>query len=325
MKRIKQIIGFVFVLCVIACNNKGQVNKARDPLNINEISIVISDVLWNGEVGDSLRKKFAAPVDGLTQEEPLFTLNQYHERLLDGSFTKGRNIIIVEKGSKPDFILKKNKYCSPQNIFTVKGNSIDELLSQIEMHSDEIIKNIRDTEILENQQRNKHAGLLDDKLFESSFNVSLQVPRTYKYALKNDGFLWLKKEIPSGNSSLLVYKVPFTVIEKNTTIVNNIITMRDSIGNMYIHGQEPGTFMITEEAYSPYLFTTSFQDKRAFETRGNWEMENDFMSGPFLNYAIKDDKNKCYLIIEGFIYSPSAPKRDLLIELESIIKSLKFL
>lgn len=101
--------------------------------------------------------------------------------------------------------------------------------------------------------------------------------------------------------------------------------MRDSIGNMYVHGQEPGTYMVTEEAYSPYLFMTSFQDKRAFETRGNWEMANDFMGGPFLNYAIRDDKNKCYLIIEGFIYSPSSPKRDLIIELESIIKSVQFL
>ena len=64
--------------------------------------------------------------------------------------------------------------------------------------------------------------------------------------------------------------------------------------------------------------------KRAVETRGNWEMESS-MNGPFVNYAIKDQKNNCYLIVEGFIYSPSAPKRDLLVELESIIKSIKFL
>jgi hypothetical protein len=70
---------------------------------------------------------------------------------------------------------------------------------------------------------------------------------------------------------------------------------------------------------------TSFNDKSAFETRGNWEMKNDFMNGPFLNYTIRDEKHNCYLIIEGFIYSPSSPKRDLVVELESIIKSVKFL
>jgi hypothetical protein len=29
--------------------------------------------------------------------------------------------------------------------------------------------------------------------------------------------------------------------------------MRDSIGSLYIHGKEPNTDMITEEAYAPYF------------------------------------------------------------------------
>jgi hypothetical protein len=149
------------------------------------------------------------------------------------------------------------------------------------------------------------------------------VPKQYNYALHNDSFFWLKKDIPSGNASILLYRIPIPVVEKDKTINSNIIRIRDSIGNMYIHGQDPGTFMISEEAYSPYVFNTSFNDKRAVETRGNWQMES--MNGPFINYAIKDEKNDCYLFIEGFIYSPSAPKRDLLLELESIIKSAKFL
>ena len=49
------------------------------------------------------------------------------------------------------------------------------------------------------------------------------------------------------------------------------------------------------------------------------------MAGPFINYAIKDEKNKRYLIIEGFCYNPSQSKRDLMHELESIIKSIKLL
>ncbi|RZJ63689.1 MAG: DUF4837 family protein [Flavobacterium sp.] len=324
MKRIKQILFFVFVLSFIACKKDEHLDSLSSG-NINEISIIINDALWNGEVGDSIRKKLAAPVDGLPQEEPLFTLNQYHEGSLEGSFKKRRNIIVVNKTGKKSFKLDKNRYCSPQNVFTVTGKSIDEVLLLIEMHSDEIISTIRQTEIAENQKRNEKSGLLDKKRFSDQYAISIHVPSSYSYALQNDQFLWLKKDIPSGNTNILFYKVPYEVIEKDKTIINNIIKMRDSIGNMYVHGQEPGTYMVTEEAYSPYLFMTSFQDKRAFETRGNWEMANDFMGGPFLNYAIRDDKNKCYLIIEGFIYSPSSPKRDLIIELESIIKSVQFL
>lgn len=326
MRKLKQTIVFVFVLCCIACNKKHDKDDASKG-NINEISIVISDVLWNGEVGDSLRKRFAAPVDGLTLEEPIFTLNQLHDKSFDGSFKKGRNIIVVDldKDNNKNYGFKRNNYCAPQNVFSINGRSIDEILELIDMHADEIITKIKETEIAENQQRNIKHGLLDSTRIKSVYDISMNVPSTYSYALKDEGFTWLKKDIPSGNTNILLYKVPYDVIEHDKTIAMNIIKMRDSIGQKYIHGRESDTYMATEEAYSPYLFMTSFKDRRAFETRGNWEMRNDFMNGPFLNYAIRDDKHNCYLVIEGFIYSPSSPKRDMVIELESIIKSVKFL
>ena len=42
-------------------------------------------------------------------------------------------------------------------------------------------------------------------------------------------------------------------------------------------------------------------------------------------YAIRDEKNNRYLVIEGFCYNPSMAKRDIMHELESIIKSVKLL
>ncbi len=313
------------MLCCMACRTGEDANGDASAGNINEISIVIDDVLWNGEVGDSLRKRFAAPLDGLSQEEPLFTLSQFNDTSFEGGLTKLRNIIVVEKSEKKDFGFKQDGNCKPQNIFTIKGRSIDELLELIDMHADEVIRMIKHTEIGENQKRNEKAGLLDEAQFGTQFGISIKVPKSYSIPVKNDKFLWLKKDIPSGNTNILLYSVPYDVLEKNKDILNDIIKMRDSMGRLYIHGTEAGTHMVTEEAYSPYFFMTGFNDKRAFETRGNWEMEGDFMNGPFLNYAIRDDKHNCYLVVEGFIYSPSSPKRDLIMELESIIKSIKFL
>jgi hypothetical protein len=42
------------------------------------------------------------------------------------------------------------------------------------------------------------------------------------------------------------------------------------------------------------------------------------MSGPFINYAIIDKENNRVLVLEGFCYSPSKEKRDLMLELEAI-------
>ncbi|MUV05205.1 DUF4837 family protein [Flavobacterium rakeshii] len=324
MSGIKQILNFVFILCIISCNSDSSSDGSSSSGDINEISIIIDDKLWNGDVGDSLRKKLAAPVEGLTQEEPLFTLNQYNENIFDGGLTKGRNIIVIDRDSINSFKFKTNRYCSPQNIFTIKGQTAEELLFLIEIHTDEIVRKIRETEIDENQKRNAKTGLVNHGVFEK-FGICINVPSSYNFAMNRHDFLWLKKDTPGGNTSILIYRVPAGVIEHDKTILNNIIQMRDSIGVKYIHGLEKNTYMITEEAYSPYFFTTSYKNRMLFETRGNWEMANEFMSGPFINYAVRDNVKNDYFIIEGFVYSPSTPKRDLIVELESIIRSAEFL
>jgi hypothetical protein len=140
--------------------------------------------------------------------------------------------------------------------------------------------------------------------------------------VQGDNFIWLKKEIVSGNKSLLIYQVPLKSIKNKDNLVSNIIKMRDSIGGQYIHGKEPDTDMITEEAYAPYFFKIKLDGKTAYETKGTWELKNDFMSGPFINYAIVDEKNDRIMVLEGFCYSPSKEKRDLMLELEAIIKSV---
>ena len=115
------------------------------------------------------------------------------------------------------------------------------------------------------------------------------------------------------------------IIKKNPNNIANIVKMRDSIGDLYIRGTELDTHMITEEGYAPYLFKVKLNGKETYETKGTWELKNDFMSGPFINYAIVDEQNDRILVLEGFCYSPSNEERDLMHELESIIKSIVIL
>jgi isopenicillin N synthase-like dioxygenase len=136
-------------------------------------------------------------------------------------------------------------------------------------------------------------------------------------------FIWLKKELVSGNTSLLLYQVPINAIKNKDNLVSNIIKMRDSVGALYIHGKEPNTDMITEEAYSPYFFKIKLDGKLTYEMKGTWELRN-FMSGPLLitQYLTK----KTIGVVFGRLcYSPSKEKRDLMHQLESIIKSVSVL
>lgn len=47
------------------------------------------------------------------------------------------------------------------------------------------------------------------------------------------------------------------------------------------------------------------------------------MAGPFLNYIIQDTINNRLLVMEGFVFSPSIQKRNYMVELEAIFRSLK--
>lgn len=291
---------------------------------VNNISVIIDDQQWNGEIGDSIRNKFASPVIGLPQEEPRFTINQYPVKLMEGFMVDSRNIIIVKKGKSNSFEVKKNQYAAPQNVFHITGKTSADIVQIIEKNSADIIQIIRKTEIGECQRINKKS-LLNPRVISNKFNIHLDIPSDYEYMVQDSNFIWLKKELVSGNTSVLIYQVPLNNIKNSGNLISNIIKTRDSIGALYIHGRELDTDMITEEAYAPYFFKIKLDGKLAYEIKGTWELRNDFMSGPFINYAIFDTQNNRVLFLEGFCYSPSKEKRDSMHELESIIKSVTVL
>ena len=318
---------FLTALTFISCKDNATEAKAilsDSNGKMSNVSIIIDDHYWNGEIGDSIRKKFAAPVDGLPQEEPLFTLNQYPTKVFEGFVRKSRNIIIISKSNKTGFSATKDAYAKPQNVFLISGKTKEDVLKLLEEKSAEIIKTIKASEIIENQVRITKS-LISDAQIQKKFGVSLKIGFGYKYDMVKDKFIWLRKEFTSGYNSILIYEVPIEQIEKDGNVIANIIQMRDAIGKENIQGTLPNTWMITEEAYAPYLFDVQVAGKKTYLTKGTWELKNDFMAGPFVNYAIKDTKNNRYLILEGFTYNPSKSKRDLVFELEAIIQSVKFL
>lgn len=322
MKKALFLLLFVSIL-LPSCNKHS--NKLRETSGkINTISVVIDDPLWNGEVGDSIRNKFASPVIGLPQEEPLFDINQYPVKLLEGFMTITRNIIVVKKEKKNKFEIVENEYAVPQNVFHISGNTAAAILEQIERNTPAIIEMIRQTEIKENQRIIDTTRISSQKI-RSRFNIDLHVPEGYNYVLERKKFIWLKKEITSGNNSILIYQMPFSSIKDGPDVVNSIIRVRDSIGNLFVHGKGSGAQMVTEDSYAPYLFRIKIEERKTYETKGTWELKNDYMSGPFINYCIMDKSNDRILVLEGFCYAPSKEKRDLMFELESIIKSVEFL
>ena len=323
MKKISILV--ISILILISCKESGESERiiSDSSGNINNLSVVVENELWKGEIGEAIRTYLAAPVHGLPQEEPLFSISQMPPEAFSGFSRKNRTFLKIEKGKPAAIKIANDAFATPQKGIVISGETNEEIINLIEENSEEIIKAFKATEITE-QQRRIAKSLEDDAILEKELGVSLDFPTAYRYAKKKDDFFWIRKDIPNGSMEILVYEVPMSTIEKDTNVIGNIIAMRDSIGKANIPGPVEGSdkdYMITEAAYAPYLFESEIDDKFAYETRGTWEVTNAFMAGPFLNYAVRDEENDRYVILEGFSFEPSASKRDNMFELEAILKS----
>lgn len=319
------ILTLFMALFLISCN-EGDSKKQRflsdSSGNINNISVVVDNILWEDNVGEAIRNVLAAPLEGLPQDEPIFSISQMPTQVFSGFTTKNRTVLKIEKGKPASTTFYKDVYAKPQSVIVVSGQTNAEIIDQLNTNAGKIVLTFKNSEIKE-KQKMIALSLFDDKPLKEVLGISLKFPSVYRIAKTEDNFFWIRKDIKTGTMDFLVYQAPISAIRKGDSAVTDIVRLRDSIGMKHIEGRLEGSYMATESAYAPYIFETLIDNKPTFETKGIWDLKNDFMSGPFINYAIEDKVNNRYIIIEGYVFAPSVEKRDYVFELESIIRSLK--
>ncbi|MFI1744744.1 DUF4837 family protein [Thalassobellus sediminis] len=321
-------IAVLSLLLVMSCGDKKSNKRILldSSGKINDISVVLSNDMWDGSVGESIRDVLASPIYGLPQDEPVFNINQIPSHVFSGFITQNRTILKIEMGKDPAITFNNNVYAQPQKVITVSGKTKQEVIKLLNDNASKIIESFKNTEILAKQKQTRKS-LYNAKEIQENLGLNIEFPTAYRIgntlAKKEDKFYWLKRDIPTGYVNILLYELPLNIIKKDTSIVEQIIKIRDSIGKKYIAGPLEGSYMITENKYTPFHSEIILDNKTTLETKGIWEVENAVMAGPFINYAIEDKINNRWIIAEGFAYAPSVEKRNYIFELEAIIKSIK--
>ena len=318
---------FIITVLLTSCVGTDKFVLRNSLGKINKVMVVTKVSDWNGDVGSAIRNSFEDLVIGLPQPEPVLSVSKIAPNGFNSMMKVSRNILIIGEGEKEDFYIKKNVYAQPQIIIYVYGTDDASITKIFNKHKKEIIDAYISSDILMTQNIFK-GKKLDDSQFKTLQNlgISFTAPENFKTVDDTGDFLWLRQHLVSGiaktgSNNILVYSVP---IKDETKIAEDIIAVRNRIGKKHIPGTDPETMhMITEEAYTPFTSEVVLDGKKAFETRGKWEVKNDFMAGPFLNYSVVDKKNNRIIVFEGFTYAPSVNKRAFLFELEAIAKSMK--
>ena len=314
MKRTTNILFFLIV--TLSCSENQEKLLPSSSGNINNISVVSSDELWDGAVGDVIRENFARPIYGLPQIEPVFSLSHIPSKVFSGFAAKSRTILKVDIAEKEGVFNFKNTYASPQRIIQITGKSSENIIEIINENLNSIYSTMFLNEIQEKQRRISK-NLNQTQAIKNSTGLTLRFPSAYRVAKVDSNFVWIRRDIETGSVNLFVSRYN----DKNNS---SILKIRDSISKHHIPGPVENTFMSTDPIYTPSSQQISIRGKQILETRGLWEIKGQFMAGPFLNYQFESNtKQDEYIMLDGFVYSPGSSKREYVFELEAIMRSLK--
>ncbi|MFY9242496.1 MAG: DUF4837 family protein [Polaribacter sp.] len=323
----KKILSIAFLtLLLVSCVGNDKMILRDSIGKINKVMVVAKISDWTGDVGQEIRNSFGELQVGLPQPEPILSLSQVAPEGFSSMMKASRNVLIITEAPTASFTVKTNVFAQPQTIIYVQAKNDQEIIKSLQKNKEKIKRIFLESDIAFTQSIFEKDKLDDSKFVTlKNLGLSLTIPKKFKTVDDTGEFLWLRDYLTSGiansgTNNILLYSVP---LGDESQVADSIVSVRNSIGKKYIPGSKEGMYMITEEAYTPFTFDAEIDGKKAYETRGKWEVKNDFMAGPFLNYTVLDKKNNRLIIVEGFTYAPSISKRAFVFELEAIAKSLK--
>ncbi len=327
MKKIVQLILCMVIL--VSCDSKNKNVPIYPDSNgrMNHLLLVVENSQWRDTIGKKLREIIGTPIEGLPQEENQFDISQVPLKSFGSMLKSSRNVLIIELGDENTFESKENVYAKPQLIVRVKGVSEAAILETLELYKKELIRVFKSTDLknLQYEHRKKAHSKGAFKTLDN-LGIELTIPKFFNLVDDTGEFLWLRQHLSGGiaqgdgSSNILVYSVP--IPPSGSKVIESIVNIRDTIGKRYIPGRKENMFMITEKAFSPLVKKIKLDGKKTFKTLGKWEVLNDFMAGPFVNYVVEDLENNRWIVIEGFTYAPSVDKRDYMFELDAVLRTV---
>lgn len=302
-----------------------------------ELLLIVDEQYWKHPVGDTLKAFFLQDMPGLPQPEPMFKVYKIFPKDFTLSFKTNKNILIINIDpnhpvQEPTLEIGYDNWAKDQLAMKLSCNNPDEFFVAFRNKRQRITQLIVDKDI-ERYQR-KYAltssKAVQDKLQEK-FGVKMLIPEGFYVNKEAPDFIYLTHEAMKKVGALQhqitrgiwIYTFPYT--DRQTFTKKFVTHMRDSITRLYIEGVTDSSYMAIEYFYPPDSASTTLQKEYALETRGLWHMENYFMGGPFLNYITYDERQKRIIMVDGFVFAPRFDKREYMLQLEAILKSLTIL
>lgn len=332
--------------CDQSANNNENLPVARGAAG--EIILVMDSTNWRGAVGDALRDIFMAPMPGLPQEEPMYTLNYVNPIALNSVLKSAKNMIFVttlEGQSRADRILKsyftkasleriendpslylysrQNEFAKGQEILHLFGKDEAVLIAHLTANAEQIrgyFDRAEGERLKKALFTREEKGI--EKALEDQHDFFIRVPYGYEIAKNEERFVWLRQLGRDIDKNIFIAYRNYDT--EGLFSKDSLLGLREAVAKEYIYDAQDTSLYVTTQRIAPVdTVEINFNGHYSVKMKGLWKLTDNSLGGPFISYTLVDEALNRLYYIEGFVSSPGKDKKDLVREIEVILSTFK--
>ncbi len=316
------------IFALLGCNSNSVTLKPSISGKAGEVIVVTKKVFWESAPGTQLRSVLAKDYPYLPQREPSFTLINIGDKDFSKIFQIHRNIVALKidhQYTEPKIVTQLDVWSAPQTVITITAPNQEVATNFIKENEELLFNTLEQSErnrVIRNSKRYEEASLR--KQVNQKFGGSPFFPKGYTLKKETNDFIWISYETTYTNQGIFIYKIPYK--DSTSMSIENLIKERDDILQRNVPGMLENSYMITntmEDQY-PQQKWVKYKEREFSEIRGFWEVQNDFMGGPFVSHAFYDKNSSDIIVTEAFVYAPRFDKRNYVRQVESILYSFEW-
>ena len=286
-----------------------------------EIIVVMEKSEWENTLGADVREVLASDCPWLAQKEPLYSLVNVVPSTFVDLFRVHRNILLFQVGPQVDsvgIVFKHDMWAAPQCVIQLSAPTSAQASELLKEKAATIISSFEQAErdrVIRNTRRYEESSIFPQ--VAAVFGGSPHFPSGYTLRKITDTFAWIADD-KQVYQDVFIYRYP---VEKEPFILGKIIAHRNQILKDNVPGMFEGSYMTTSDYFQPTLEYLKYKNRDLVQVRGMWEVQNDFMGGPFVSHSFYSPDGKEILVAEAWVYAPQFDKRQYLRQVESLLFS----
>ena len=317
----------VLATLAVSCGQSGKTLLPNVSGKAGEVIVVMDKDNWEGNLGATTRELLTQDCPFLPQREPMYNLVSITPGAFGDLFKVHRNIVLfhIEPNVKENGITYRNDvWARPQCAIQVNAANADSALAIVGRNKEMILGSLEQAErdrIIANTLLYEEKSIAPQ--LAEIFDGAVHFPSGYKLRKKTGDFAWVAYQKQYSNQVVLIYKYPVGD-DAAPFSRESLIAHRNEILKQNVPGMFENTYMTTGTFLTPEVRFLRYKGRDFAEMRGLWEVENDYMGGPFVLHAFYSRDGKDIIVLDAFVYAPKYDKRHYLRQVESLLYSFEW-